>query len=154
MNCPQCGTENPQGARFCFECGAKLAATCGQCSATLPPQAKFCSECGASVGAAQEVAEPRKEDVLTEALQRLVPAEYAERLLATRGQVGHERRTVTILFCDVRGSTAMAEDLDPEDVLEIMDGAFDVLIEPVYRFEGTLARLMGDAVRPLGFGKP
>jgi adenylate cyclase len=92
-------------------------------------------------------------EILTERLLRLVPKEYAERLLATRGQVGHERRTVTILFSDVKGSTAMAHDLDPEDVLEIMDGAFDVLIEPVYRYEGTLARLMGDAVLAF-FGAP
>jgi ABC-type oligopeptide transport system substrate-binding subunit/class 3 adenylate cyclase len=83
----------------------------------------------------------------------LVPQEYAERLLATRGQAGLERRVVTILFSDVKGSTALAEKLDPEDWLEIMDGAFDVLIEPVYRYEGTLARLMGDAVLAF-FGAP
>ncbi|NIV39295.1 MAG: hypothetical protein GWN58_60750, partial [Anaerolineae bacterium] len=53
----------------------------------------------------------------------------------------------------VKGSTALAEHLDPEDVMEIMDGAFDVLIEPVYRYEGTLARLMGDAVLAF-FGAP
>ncbi len=82
-----------------------------------------------------------------------MPKEYAERLLASRGQVGRERRTVTILFCDVKGSTAMAEELDPEDVMEIMDGAFDVLIEPVTRYEGTLARLMGDAILAF-FGAP
>jgi ABC-type oligopeptide transport system substrate-binding subunit/class 3 adenylate cyclase len=83
----------------------------------------------------------------------LVPKEYAERLLATRGQVAPERRVVTILFSDMEGSTAMAEGLDPEEVLEVMDGAFDVLIEPVYRYEGTVARLMGDAVLAF-FGAP
>jgi class 3 adenylate cyclase/tetratricopeptide (TPR) repeat protein len=90
---------------------------------------------------------------LKDRLQRLVPREYAERLLATRGQVGMQRRAVTILFSDVKGSTTMAEDLDPEDWLEVMDGAFDVLIEPIYRYEGTLARLMGDAVLAF-FGAP
>jgi class 3 adenylate cyclase/tetratricopeptide (TPR) repeat protein len=77
----------------------------------------------------------------------------AERLLATRGQVQRERRVVTILFSDVKGSTAMAGELDPEDVMEIMDAAFDVLIQPIYRYEGTLARLMGDAVLAF-FGAP
>jgi ABC-type oligopeptide transport system substrate-binding subunit/class 3 adenylate cyclase len=86
-------------------------------------------------------------------LRRLVPKEFAERLLATRGQVQAERRVVTILFSDVRGSTSLAEDLDPEDVMGIMDGAFDVLIEPIYRYEGTLARLMGDAILAF-FGAP
>jgi class 3 adenylate cyclase len=83
----------------------------------------------------------------------LVPAEYADRLLAASGQMAGERRMVTILFSDVKGSTAMAEELDPEDVMEIMDGAFDVLIEPVYPYEGTLARLMGDAILAF-FGAP
>jgi class 3 adenylate cyclase/tetratricopeptide (TPR) repeat protein len=90
---------------------------------------------------------------LDEAIQRLVPKEFAERLLATRGQVSAERRMVTILFSDVKGSTAMAEELDPEDVMEIMDGAFDVLIDPIMRYEGTLARMMGDAVLAF-FGAP
>jgi ABC-type oligopeptide transport system substrate-binding subunit/class 3 adenylate cyclase len=70
-----------------------------------------------------------------------------------QGQVSSERRLVTILFADVKGSTAMAEGLDPEDWMEIMDGAFDLLIEPVYRYEGTLARLMGDSVLAF-FGAP
>ena len=116
MKCPQCGTENPQGARFCNQCAGRLS------------------------GAAPILPEP-----LAEWLQRLIPQEYAERLRATRGQVGHERRLVTILFCDVKGLTALAEGLDPEEVLEVMDGAFEFLIASVYRHEGTLARLMGDA---------
>lgn len=86
-------------------------------------------------------------------MQRLMPREFAERLLAARGHVQGERRRVTILFSDVTGSTSIAEGLDPEDVMEIMDGAFDFLIEPIYRYEGTLARLMGDAVLAF-FGAP
>jgi len=86
-------------------------------------------------------------------LTRLVPKEYADRLLATRGQPRDERRTVTILFCDVKGSTAIAEKLDPEEVKEILDGVFEFLITPVYRYEGTLAQLMGDAILAF-FGAP
>ncbi len=154
MRCPQCNTENPEGAKFCFNCGARLAAACPQCGTELPPQAKFCFACGAQVSAPPPKAgEEPGAPALDKALQRLVPREFAEQLLATRGQVGKERRMVTILFSDVKGSTAMAESLDPEDVMEIMDGAFDVLIEPVYRYEGTLARLMGDAILAF-FGAP
>ncbi len=83
----------------------------------------------------------------------MAPREYAERLLAARGQASAERRLVTILFSDVKGSTALAEHLDPEDVMEIMNGAFEHLIAPVYRHEGTLARLMGDAILAF-FGAP
>ena len=86
-------------------------------------------------------------------LERLVPKEFAERLLEARGKMQGERRIVTILFSDVKGSTAMAQDLDPEDVMEIMDGVFDYLIEPIYRHEGIVARLMGDAILAF-FGAP
>jgi class 3 adenylate cyclase len=82
-----------------------------------------------------------------------VPKEYADRLQATQGKTAGERRLVTILFSDVKDSTAIAEKLDPEDVMEIMNGAFGVLIEPIYRHEGTLARLMGDAILDF-FGAP
>ncbi len=159
MECLQCGEANPEGSNFCLSCGARLALACPQCGTELPLQARFCNVCGAPLGAAPPqpapppAAEPEISEIMADRLRRLVPQEYAERLLATRGQVSAERRTVTILFSDVKGSTAMAEGLDPEEVLEVMNGAFDVLIEPVTRHEGTLARLMGDAVLAF-FGAP
>ncbi|MBT8386683.1 MAG: AAA family ATPase, partial [Ignavibacteria bacterium] len=82
-----------------------------------------------------------------------MPTSYVEKLLATKGQIEGERRVVTILFSDVKGSTSLAEKLDPEEVMQIMNGAFDVLIEPITRYEGTLARLMGDAILAF-FGAP
>jgi len=88
-----------------------------------------------------------------DALARLIPGQYLDQLAAARGRPSGERRVVTVLFFDVTGSTAMAENLDPEDVMEIMNGAFEVLIEPIYRYEGTLARLMGDGVLAF-FGAP
>jgi ABC-type oligopeptide transport system substrate-binding subunit/class 3 adenylate cyclase/ribosomal protein L40E len=153
MQCPTCNAENREGAKFCRKCGAALTLVCTKCAAELAPDSMFCDECGTQVSAAAEEAEPSGAGAVSERLQRLVPKEFAERLLATRGQVAKERRIVTILFSDVKGSTAMAEDLDPEDWAEIMDGAFDVLIEPIYHYEGTLARLMGDAVLAF-FGAP
>ena len=153
MECPQCDTENREGAKFCRKCRASLALNCPQCGMESLPDAMFCDACGAQVGAPQSEVEEPGAPALDKALQRLVPREFAERLLATRGQVGKERRTVTILFSDVKGSTAMAEKLDPEDWVEIMEGAFDVLIEPIYRYEGTLVRLMGDAILAF-FGAP
>ena len=154
MRCPECDTENPSDARFCFKCGSKFALNCSDCGAAVLLEAQFCSQCGARVAQAAPPPPPSDQDpAYLEALQRLVPREFAERLRATRGQAGHERRTVTILFSDVKGSTAMAEDLDPEDVMDIMAGAFEVLIPPIYRHEGTVARLMGDAILAF-FGAP
>ena len=127
---------------------------CPYCQFDCPPDYAFCPKCGSSFAESPEEPVSKLEPGhQAERLQRLVPKEYAERLLGARGQVGRDRRIVTMLFCDIKGSTAMAEKLDPEDVMEIMDGAFDLLIEPVYRYEGTLARLMGDAVLAF-FGAP
>jgi ABC-type oligopeptide transport system substrate-binding subunit/class 3 adenylate cyclase len=155
MHCRKCEAANREGAKFCVDCGARLILACPQCETELPPSAKFCDACGAQVTTPPaEVSEaPPAPDTLPERIQRLVPKEYAERLLATRGQVSGERRIVTIVFSDVKGSTSMAENLDPEEVMEIMDGAFDVLIEPILGYEGTLARLMGDAILAF-FGAP
>jgi class 3 adenylate cyclase len=153
MRCPQCNTENREGSRFCRKCAARLTLACPQCGTELPLDAEFCDACAASLGAGVPEAAGDRESAAVRALRRLAPKGYAERLLATRGEVQPERRTVTILFSDVKGSTAIAEGLDPEDVLDIMRGAFDVLIEPVYRYEGTLARLMGDAILAF-FGAP
>jgi len=124
---------------------------CPHCGAEIAPDIKFCRQCDTRLGGPEHAAAPS--ETVAERFQRLVPREFAERLLATRGQVSKERRVVTILFSDVKGSTAMGEDLDPEDVTEIMEGAFDVLIEPITRYEGALARLMGDGILAF-FGAP
>jgi len=130
-----------------------LQVSCPNCGFRSPADFAFCPKCATALAAPALTAERDTQAMLSHAVERLIPKAFADRLLATRGQVSRERRMVTILFCDVKGSTAMAEQLDPEEVLEIMDGAFDVLIEPVTRHEGTLARLMGDAVLAF-FGAP
>jgi len=154
MHCPRCQAESPPQARFCPQCGAPLTRACPQCGTVLPGTARFCLQCGAALGGetALPAAVPPQEP-LAAALRRLIPAAFAERLIATRGQLQNERRMITILFSDVKGSTALAEHLDPEDLAEIMNGAFEVMIPPIYRHEGTLARLMGDAILAF-FGAP
>jgi len=119
----------------------------------MPADFSFCPQCGTPVAGSEETAEPSTQAMLSEAVQRLIPRELAEKLRASGGQVVGERRVVTLLFCDVTGSTRIAEDLDPEDMMEVMDGAFDLLIEPIARYEGTVARLMGDGVLAF-FGAP
>ena len=139
-----------------MSCGSTLAATCAHCGTELPAEAKFCLNCGHPVGEpstapeAGEAPEPAKT-----LLEQYIPAELLKKLESARGSGGMhgERRVVTMLFCDVEGSTAAAEGLDPEEWAEIMNGAFQYLIAPVYRYEGTLARLMGDAILAF-FGAP
>ena len=148
MDCPSCQAAIPEGARFCMACGTPLIASCPECGTELPAQARFCLNCG------HQLAEPGAVPA-SASLEQYIPKELLAKLEAARSSGGlqGERRIVTMLFCDVTGSTAAAEKLDPEDWAQIMNGAFERLIAPVYRYEGTLARLMGDAILAF-FGAP
>lgn len=150
MMCTTCSEANPVGAAFCMKCGAELAVGCSRCGAELPAEAAFCMKCGHRV--ADEALVTSEGDG---GLRKLIPRELMAKLesAARDGAMQGERRTVTMLFCDVQGSTTAAEHLDPEEWAEIMNGAFEHLIPPVYRYEGTLARLMGDAILAF-FGAP
>ena len=148
MNCASCQTQNSDDAKFCMQCGAALDSWCPECGAQLAADARFCSSCGHQLsGAAPDAADGR--------LHQYIPKELLAKLESARaaGGLQGERRIVTMLFCDVQGSTAAAEKLDPEEWADIMNGAFEHLIAPVYRYEGTLARLMGDAILAF-FGAP
>lgn len=140
--CPQCGTDLPVGAKFCFSCGAKIGE-----STPEPAPAPSAIDSSTATAAAEADALSR--------LAQYVPPELLSKLESARagGSMAGERRVVTMLFCDVQGSTAAAGALDPEDWAEIINGAFEHLIAPVYKYEGTLARLMGDAILAF-FGAP
>lgn len=153
IDCPGCGAQNPQSARFCMNCGERLVKACPQCAADLPPGANFCPECGATV-AHDRRGQPGAGTPASLDVDKYIPAELAARLAGRpEGELLGERRTVTMLFCDLKGSTAAAEQLDPEVWTDILNGAFERMIQPVYQFEGTVARLMGDAILAF-FGAP
>lgn len=146
MNCSQCQTDNPPIAKFCLNCGAALSARCAACQTELPAGAKFCFNCGQPV-----VAPTPADDARHTRLAAATPAPLADKMRAAR--LAGERKIVTALFADVVGSTALAEQLDPEDWTEIMNGAFDRLSPIIYRYEGSIARLLGDACLAF-FGAP
>ena len=131
-----------------MKCGTSLANACPQCGTELPAEAQFCFKCGHQLS--QTESAPAQTRV-----QQYIPSEVLTRLESARamGTMQGERRIVTMLFCDVKGSTAAAEQLDPEEWTEIMNGAFEYLITPVYHYEGTLAHMMGDAILAF-FGAP
>lgn len=152
MTCTKCNASNPPDARFCMECGSPLSAACSECGTAAPAGARFCPQCGHRFSAPSPSPAPAPEPPR---LTQYIPKELMEKLEAARstgGMLG-ERRIVTMLFCDVQGSTAAAGQLDPEEWAEIMKGAFQYLIAPIYRYEGVLARLMGDAILAF-FGAP
>ncbi len=162
ITCAQCQTENPDGAKFCMSCGQKLSLVCPSCGTDLPAGSRFCFNCGhqmdatAPEGAVQEtlVAAPVAPPAETN-LDRFIPADLLKQLEQARdsAEMVGERRIVTMLFCDVKGSTAAAATLDPEEWAGIINGAFEHMIAPVYRYEGTVARLMGDGILAF-FGAP
>jgi class 3 adenylate cyclase len=152
MICSNCQTVNPENAKFCSECGTKLVAVCPNCGHENAPGAKFCNNCGHKLSAGSK---PPGVSQKSSGLERFIPQELAAKLDAARSSraMEGERRVVTMLFCDVKGSTKAAEQLDPEEWTEIMSGAFEYMIQPIYQFEGMVARLMGDAVLAF-FGAP
>jgi class 3 adenylate cyclase/tetratricopeptide (TPR) repeat protein len=158
MICPACRHDNPERAKFCLECGQRMAAACPQCGTELPPAAKFCLECGHRLGAveAAPVAAPAValpgEDFHAR-LASYTPKHLAEKILTSRSAIEGERRQVTVLFTDVAGFTPLAEKLDPEDVHRIMNRCFEMITAEVHRFEGTINQYTGDGVMAL-FGAP
>ena len=106
MQCPRCQHENPAHAKFCLDCGARLALTCAKCRAELPGSAKFCLECG----------EPVAEQIPTRSPESYTPKHLAEKILTSKAALEGERKQVTVLFVDVSGFTALSARLDPEVV--------------------------------------
>ncbi len=147
MDCPKCQQENPPHAKFCLGCGARLTASCGRCGADLPEGAKFCSACGQAVPAA---AQPEPRSVLPGAH---IPKHLAERILRSKASLEGERKQVTVLFADLKGSMELLADRDPEDARRILDPVLERMMEAVHHFEGTVNQVMGDGVMAL-FGAP
>ncbi len=139
-----CGHANPERAKFCLECGAALVARCDGCGTELPPVAKFCLECGAKV-----VASP----AATTLPEISTPRHLAERIRQSKAALEGERKQVTVLFADVKGSMNLAEQMDPEAWSQIMQRFFAILAEGVERFEGFVDKFTGDGIMAL-FGAP
>jgi len=125
MVCPSCATENPQGKKFCIECGTPLALSCGSCGAALVGNEKFCGECGAPAS--------------VEAAPGAPTAPSREAPVA-------ERRLVSILFADLVGFTTLSESRDSEEVRELLSRYFDTCSRLIGLYGGTVEKFIGDAV--------
>ncbi len=148
MKCPKCQFENREGSSFCLECGTKLDLICPWCARTLPLSAKFCDGCGHELRAT-----PPKALVDYARPQSYTPKFLADKILTGRQSIEGERKLVTVLFADVAGYTAMSEKLDEEEVHQIMDGCFKIILDEIHRYEGTIDKFTGDGVMAL-FGAP
>jgi adenylate cyclase len=140
--CRSCGHGNPEGSRFCGQCGESLAVetVCSGCGEKVPPAAKFCHQCGTPVAALPQ-------DPLT------VPDDVPAKIDASRESVEGERKQITVLFADVQGSMDLAERLDPESWRELMNRFFQILADAVHHADGTVDKFTGDGIMAL-FGAP
>jgi predicted nucleic acid-binding Zn ribbon protein len=121
VSCPNCGTENPAGQRFCGSCGTALAQTCGSCGAANPPGQRFCGNCGTALAATAPASVPAS-----------TPAA--------------ERRLVSVLFADLVGFTTLSESRDAEEVRELLSRYFDTCRRLIELYGGTVEKFIGDAV--------
>src|SRR6516165_6396444 len=134
MRCSKCGSDNREGRKFCTSCGTPLVASCPKCGAPFQLNERFCGECGT-------------------ALSDAAPAAAAARTAPVTASAGGERRHLTVLFCDLVGSTEIAARLDPEEWREVIAAYHRAAAEAITRFGGYVAKYLGDGVMAY-FGWP
>ncbi|HXJ82216.1 MAG TPA: adenylate/guanylate cyclase domain-containing protein [Candidatus Methylomirabilis sp.] len=147
MKCPRCQSQNREGIRFCEECGSRLALTCANCGAEMLPDKRFCGSCGTPAAATGPPTERYASP------QGYTPKHLADKILTTRGSLEGERKQVTVLFADLKGSMELLADRDPEEARRLLDPVLERMMEAVHRYEGTVNQVMGDGIMAL-FGAP
>src|SRR5713101_3404496 len=165
MQCPQCQYENLPDSLFCSECGTKLECLCPRCSAENRLTSKFCRKCGTPLTKGEKgkrekgEKENRQSDPRTSDPALWTPPRLAERIRAEQaameacGATDGERKTITALFADIKGSMDLIEDLDPEEARRIVDPALQFMMDAVHRYEGYVAQSTGDGIFAF-FGAP
>ena len=148
MQCPQCRHENPPQAKFCLECGARIALQCSRCGTELPRGARFCLECGQPVGPSSSSSLPRFTSP-----RAYTPRHLTEKILTARTALEGERKQVTVLFADLKGSLELLADRDPEEARNVLDPVLESMMDAVHRYEGTVNQILGDGIMAL-FGAP
>ncbi len=150
MQCPWCQAENREGARFCRQCGATFGAVCSSCGAKVEAGSKFCDGCRAPLAATpvsglgpSRFASP----------ESYTPKHLAEKILTSKTALEGERKQVTVLFADLKGSMELLADRDPEEARKLLDPVLERRTEAVHRYEGTVNQVMGDGIMAL-FGAP
>lgn len=143
--CPRCNQNNPPQSSFCLACGVPLSVVCSNCGADLPISAQFCNRCGRSVDATVH-SRLRTPEGYT-------PKHLIEKIIHSKSALEGERKQVTVLFADLKGSLALIADRDPEVARSLLDPVLERMIEAVHYYEGTVNQVMGDGIMAL-FGAP
>jgi class 3 adenylate cyclase/tetratricopeptide (TPR) repeat protein len=153
MRCPHCQHENREGARFCAACGRSFASQCPACGSEPPLGAAFCDHCGTPLTGTATTATPPSLAPRPQTPQAHTPAYLAEKILTSKTALEGERKQVTVLFADLKGSMELLADRDPEEARTILDPVLECMMGAVHRYEGTVNQVMGDGIMAL-FGAP
>jgi class 3 adenylate cyclase len=149
MRCPHCDADTPDGAKFCIECGTPLKLRCPQCGADVLPRAKFCAESGTPLTAPS----PAAPAAPAPPPLSYTPGYLAEKILTAKTTLEGERKQVTVLFADLKGSMELLADRDPEEARQLLDPMLERMMTAVHQYEGTVNQVMGDGIMAL-FGAP
>jgi hypothetical protein len=153
MRCSKCSRDNREGRKFCAECGVLLAPTCAKCGAVNEPNEKFCGECGAPLthNAGASVAQSPPAPWGGPSIR--VVSEPTHTQAEASAYLDGERKTVTALFADIKGSTELIRDLDPEEARALVDPVLQIMMTAVHRYHGYVAQSTGDGIFAM-FGAP
>jgi class 3 adenylate cyclase len=152
MKCSKCSFENPSGMVFCGQCGTKLAFLCPSCGFANPEGFAFCGKCGSQLSSEVAGSALRLSGRFTSP-QAYTPKHLAEKILTSKSAFEGERKQVTVLFADMKGSMELLADRDPEEARKLLDPVLEHMMEAVHRYEGTVNQVMGDGIMAL-FGAP
>jgi class 3 adenylate cyclase/tetratricopeptide (TPR) repeat protein len=151
MKCSRCQHDNPGDAVFCQECGTRLEAGCPSCGIANQLGARFCKKCGQRLGGPQ--AAPAEPGPRFDRPERYTPRHLAEKILTSKSAIEGERKQVTVLFADIKGSMELLADRDPEEARRLLDPVLERMMQAVHHYEGTVNQVMGDGIMAL-FGAP
>ena len=150
MKCSRCQNENPADATFCEECGSRLEVVCPSCGEANRLSAKFCKNCGKRLDQTDVTAAVARPKSTPESY---TPKHLAEKILTSKTTLEGERKQVTVMFADIKDSTEMIKDLDPEAAQQQLDPVIHIMMDAVHRFEGTVNQVLGDGIMSI-FGAP
>jgi class 3 adenylate cyclase/tetratricopeptide (TPR) repeat protein len=145
MRCPRCSADNAAGMKFCGQCGMPLGAVCPSCGSGNPPEHKFCGHCGAPLG------QPVLQDGVSP--EPFIPKPAAARVGHAGGALPGEMKQVTVMFCDIVGSTPLTERLGPEAMRDLISSFLTTSLAEVHRYGGAAPQFTGDGFMAL-FGAP
>jgi class 3 adenylate cyclase len=146
MKCPRCQHENSIEAKFCEACATSLARLCANCGSPALAAAKYCSQCGRALNATAE-------DTRYSSPRNYTPQHLIDKILTTKAALEGERKQITVLFADIKGSMEVITDRDLEYAQKLLHAVVERMIEAVNRYEGTVNSVMGDGIMAL-FGAP